>query len=100
MLNEKVPPLDDVRVRQALNYAVNRSELAQTLDNAVLPCYGYMSPTMLAYNASVESYAGNMYAYNPEKAKSLLTNAGWAMGTDGIFYKNGQPLLLTFLNTN
>jgi peptide/nickel transport system substrate-binding protein len=100
MLNEKVPPLDDVRVRQALNYAVNRTELAQTLDNAVLPCYGYMSPTMLAYDNSTESYAANMYAYNPDKAKSLLTEAGWTMGPDGIFYKNGQPLSFTFLNTN
>lgn len=100
MLNEKVPPLDDVRVRQALNYAVNRSELAQTLDNTVLPCYGYMSPTMLAYDPSTESYAANMYAYNPEKARSLLTEAGWTMGSDGIFTKNGQPLSLTFLNTN
>jgi len=100
MLNEKVPPLDDVRVRQALNYAVNRTELAQTLDNAVLPCYGYMSPTMLAYDNSTESYAANMYAYNPDKAKSLLTEAGWTMGPDGMFYKNGQPLSFTFLNTN
>jgi peptide/nickel transport system substrate-binding protein len=100
MLNEKVPPLNDVRVRQALNYAVNRTELAQVLDNAVLPCYSYMSPTMLAYNASLESYAANLYAYNPEKAKSLLTDAGWTMGADGMFSKNGQPLSLTFMDAN
>jgi peptide/nickel transport system substrate-binding protein len=48
----------------------------------------------------MESYAANMYAYNPDKAKSLLTAAGWTMGSDGIFYKNGQPLSITFLVEN
>lgn len=100
MLNEKVPPLDDVRVRQALNYAVNRSELAAALDNTALPCYSYMSPEMVAYSPSLETYAANLYAYNPGKAESLLKDAGWTIGTDGIFYKNGQPLSLTFFNAN
>jgi len=100
MMNVLKPPLDDVRVRQALNYAVNRTELEATLKNTVIPCYSYMSPTMLAYNPSVEDTAKSMYAYNPEKAKSLLTEAGWTMGTDGIFAKNGQPLKLTFMVAN
>jgi len=100
MMNVLKPPLDDVRVRQALNYAVNRTELEGTLRDTVIPCYSYMSPTMLAYNASVEESAKSMYAYNQEKAKSLLTEAGWTMGSDGIFYKNGQPLKLTFMVAN
>lgn len=100
MMNQKVPPLDDVRVRQALNYAVNRSELAMTLDETVLPCYVYTSPSMLAYNASLADYAASKYAYNPEKAKSLLEEAGWTMSSDGIFYKNGKPLSFTLLNPN
>lgn len=100
MMNVLRPPLDDVRVRQALNYAVNRTELEATMKDTVIPCYSYMSPTMLAYNPAVENAAKSMYAYNPDKAKSLLTEAGWTMGSDGIFVKNGQPLKLTFLVAN
>ena len=100
MMNVLRPPLDDVRVRQALNYAVNRTELEATMKNTIIPCYSYMSPTMLAYNPAVETNAESMYAYNPDKAKSLIAEAGWTMGSDGIFYKNNQPLKLTFLVAN
>jgi peptide/nickel transport system substrate-binding protein len=71
-----------------------------TLEGTVLPCYSYMSPSMLAYNASLEEYAKNRYAYNPDKARSLLAEAGWTMGSDGIFYKNGQPLTLALTIPN
>jgi peptide/nickel transport system substrate-binding protein len=98
MINEKVPPLDDARVRQALNFAVDRQELQMTLENTVLSTAGYMSPSMLAYNASFEEYAKAKYAYSVEKAKSLLAEAGWTdTNNDGIVEKNGQPLTLTLL---
>jgi len=100
MINEKRPPLDDPRVRQALNYAIDRDELQMTLEGTVLPCYSYMSPSMLAYNASLEEYAKNRYAYNQDKAKSLIEEAGWTMGSDGVFHKNGEPLTLSLLVPN
>lgn len=101
MINVKRPPLDDVRVRKALMYAINRDEIKTTLEDTVLPCYSYMSPSMLAYNASVEEYASQTYAYNNDTAKSLLAEAGWVdTNGDGIVDKDGQPLKLELLIPN
>jgi peptide/nickel transport system substrate-binding protein len=101
MINVRRPPLDDVRVRKALIYAINRNEIKTTLEDTVLPCYSYMSPSMLAYNASVEEYASQIYAYNNETAKNLLAEAGWVdTNGDGIVDKDGQPLRLELLIPN
>jgi len=94
-------PLNDSRVRQALMYAVNRAEINTTLEGTVLPTYLYMSPTMLAYNASLEQYASNKYAYSVEKAKSLLQEAGWVdIDGDGVAEKDGKELTLDMLVPN
>ena len=39
-------------------------------------------------------------AYNPEKSKSLLDEAGWTVGSDGIRIKNGQKLEVTVTSSN
>lgn len=74
-----VKALGDVRVRQALNYAVDRKAIAKTLYNG----YGTASdqnevPADEGYSASNES----IYSYNPQKAKQLLAEAGYANGFD------------------
>jgi peptide/nickel transport system substrate-binding protein len=71
------PALKDVRVRQALNYALDRKAITKSV-------YGeYGTPTaqvvpkgMAGYLASLE----NVYPYNPTKAKALLKAAGYANG--------------------
>ena len=37
------------------------------------------------------------YSYDPEKAKELLNESGWVVGSDGIREKDGQKLVLKFL---
>ena len=91
-MNNLKAPLDDVRVRQAINYAVDKEGII----NAVfLGAYAqvanavYLMPTINGY-----SEAGN-YAYDPEQANALLDEAGWTeRNADGIRVKDGEPMIL------
>ncbi len=72
-----VPALGDVRVRQALNYAIDRQAI---VDSVV---HGYGSPTSQFISPSMEGYdpaLDNYYTYDPQKARDLLAAAGYADG--------------------
>lgn len=74
-LNTQVKPFDDVRVRQALNYAVDKAGLIK----GVLRGNGSVATSplpVMAYNNTDIS----AYPYDPEKAKALLAEAGLAGG--------------------
>lgn len=89
--NEARPLFQDKSVRQALTYALNRQAMIDkilfsqgSILNAPMPASSW------AYNPSVPSYA-----FDPAKAKAVLKAAGWALGSDGVQQKNGQPLKFT-----
>lgn len=68
-------PLGDVRVRQALNYAVDRKKITSGLyGEYAIPTEQIQLPDQDGYNSS------NFYTYHPEKAKQLLADAGYADG--------------------
>lgn len=72
-----VPALKDVRVRQAMLYAIDRTSIA----NAVFG--GFSQPTASLVVKGFDGYSdadNNAYAYNIDKAKELLTEAGYANG--------------------
>jgi peptide/nickel transport system substrate-binding protein len=70
-------PLADARVRQALNYAVDKAALIKVVTFDVgTPVISYMSSA-----TPLVSGDGPAYPYNPEKAKALLKEAGIAPGT-------------------
>jgi peptide/nickel transport system substrate-binding protein len=74
-----VPALGDVRVRQAMNYAFDRETIAATVDG------GYAVPTNQAYSSIWPEYLPDRtdeYAYDPEKARELMAEAGYADGFD------------------
>ncbi|MGK2966668.1 MAG: ABC transporter substrate-binding protein [Tepidiformaceae bacterium] len=75
-LNIAKAPFDDVKVRQALNYAVDREGTCEGLLNGLcLPASQYVPPGNPWFD---ESYEG--YSYDPEKAKALLAEAGYPDG--------------------
>jgi peptide/nickel transport system substrate-binding protein len=72
MFNLAMKPFDDVRVRQAFNYAVDKQALiAGVLQGAGYPMASVLRQGMTGYDASIQPYP-----YDPTKAKSLLTEAG------------------------
>ncbi len=90
-LNMHKPPLDDVRVRQAIAYAIDKESLASTVTYGVAKgAYGVYDP-----NGPLADYYNHdapAYKYNIEEAKRLLAEAGWSPGADGILENNGQKL--------
>lgn len=89
-LNQRQPPLDDVRVRKALAYLYDRETLIDKL------CYGEYLPLDSYYQGGEYQNSGNeLIRYNPTKAAELLAEAGWKeRGPDGILVKDGMPLSL------
>jgi ABC-type transport system substrate-binding protein len=71
--------LGDVKVRQAINYAIDREALAKALG------YGYAKATSNIMSPGTDGYLAeldNYYPYDPEKAKALLAEAGYANGAE------------------
>jgi peptide/nickel transport system substrate-binding protein len=70
------PPFNDKRVRQALNYAVNKEEYVQALlEGYGLPLGQPLPPHFFGHNPDIKPYP-----YDPEKAKKLLAEAGYPRG--------------------
>ena len=69
-------PLADIRVRQALNYAVDKQSIIDNIfSGSGKPASQVAVPTAFGYNKSIQPYA-----YDPDKAKKLLAEAGYADG--------------------
>lgn len=87
-LNQKNPLFQDIRVRHAISYAIDKPGLIQHVSHGVnVPGYSDQSALSWAYNPNVMHYD-----YDPAKARALLAEAGWKPGADGILTKNGERL--------
>jgi len=88
--NIRNPLLADKRVRQAFTYAVNRQEMLDSFFNSQGTIIsGPFAPGSWAYNLEVQPIP-----FNPEKAKSMLKDAGFTPGADGFMQKDGKKLSL------
>ncbi|MGE3812372.1 MAG: ABC transporter substrate-binding protein [Candidatus Nanopelagicales bacterium] len=76
---DKIPALGDVRVRQAINYAIDRELLLKTfiLDRGTVTTQIWGTSS-----AGFDKALDNRYPYDPAKAKALLAEAGYADGFD------------------
>jgi peptide/nickel transport system substrate-binding protein len=91
-LNVTNPVFQDVGVRQALNYAVDKDLIVDAVyGGRAVPLPGPLSPFNNFVNKSLSPYP-----YDPEKALELLGEAGWSdTDEDGILDKDGQPFTFT-----
>jgi peptide/nickel transport system substrate-binding protein len=92
-----LPPFDDIKVRQAVGYAVNTQEIV----DGVLAGIGVRNKAPLHNGnfASQPEFAGG-FEYDADQANALLDEAGWAMGDDDVREKDGEPLSIVFMTTN
>lgn len=75
MLNTARPPLDNPKVRQALAYAIHREQITEHILRAgQTPAYHFTPPNTGGYQAQAR------FAYDPERARQLLAEAGYPNG--------------------
>ncbi len=83
------PILSDVKVRQALVAAANRSSILQKLDYTAIPVDEPLLHGQLGYNATYAQETDH-----PSQAVALLNAEGWILGSNSIRMKDGHPLAL------
>ena len=95
LLNLKNPILQDVRVRQALEYGLDRFSMVKDVwHGTAVPLASDQTPASWAYDPAVKPYP-----FDPKKAAALLDAAGWKLGSDGRRHKGGKTLTLRWSTT-
>ena len=74
-MNTELPPFDNVNVRRAVNHAIDRERIVGLISDRGIPARGVLPPGMPGFN---EALAG--YDHDPEKARTLLEEAGFTEG--------------------
>lgn len=93
IFNVTHPPLDELRVRQALTYAIDRETLLHDVFYGIGSiATADQTPFSWAYDRGLKPTP-----YDPTRAQALLDAAGWRTGAGGIRYKNGRPLSLVLV---
>lgn len=77
-LNNRIKPFDNVKVRQAVNYAIDKAKIVKLLNGRAKVADQILPPQMPGYNKNLP--ANLKYSYDPAKAKELLKEAGYPNG--------------------
>jgi peptide/nickel transport system substrate-binding protein len=86
-LNTASPPLDNVKVRQAIAYAVDRQSIIQNL----LLGYGKLAHSIIPEESWAYS-TGQTYSYDPAMAKRLLAESGVRMDKPVVYKLSGSSI--------
>jgi len=95
------PPLDNLKLRQALSHALDRDTLSsQVMNDTRVPAYSMLPPGFPGYNPELKS----VQTYDVAKAKALLAEAGYPEGKDGSgkqfaldMYANAREAVMEFV---
>ncbi|MGJ3237882.1 MAG: ABC transporter substrate-binding protein [Anaerolineae bacterium] len=93
--NTQQAPTDQLSVRQALIYAINRAAIVDAVYGGFSPvAWGPISASTQYYNRGVNG----VYAYNLDQARNLLADAGYSdSNNDAILDRDGEPLAITLI---
>ncbi len=87
-MNTERAPTNDIAVRQAISWAIDREGLVESI------FYGLLEPATNLFTADMWSYdasLGDLMGYDPDRANQILDDAGWVMDGD-VRSKDGQEL--------
>ena len=94
VLDNSEPPFNDLKVRQAFNYAANT---AAAVESAYQGSYPAATSAISSGTPFYTPKYANLYPHNTAKAEGLLDQAGWKKGPNGIREKDGKPLSVKFI---
>ena len=83
-MNNRIAPFDNVKVRQAVNYAINREALVRIYGGLATPTQNVLPPTYPQYKKL------DLYPYNLAKAKSLIKAAGATGAAVTVWTSNNE----------
>jgi ABC-type transport system substrate-binding protein len=93
-INMAKSPTDDVNVRQAMNYAINKDEIVEGA------FFGLGTPARTHLHPNTPNFWEESLdiapMFDPDRARELLEEAGWVEGNDGIREKDGVQLEMPF----
>ncbi len=92
LINSGSPVTSDVRVREAIQFAVDREAIVKNVLNGTEAPAG----TLMARNVPGCDIELTVRGFDPQKARRLLDEAGWLTGKNGVREKDGRPLELSF----
>jgi peptide/nickel transport system substrate-binding protein len=100
-INQTVPLLNNLAVRRAMAFAIDRSRVAKIGEYGYEPAAnqaGVITPTFQAW-LDTSALKSSGYSYDPQKAISILEKAGFKRGSGGVFVSpQGKPLSFTIIN--
>lgn len=85
-MNVTQAPFDNLKVRQAVNMAINKDRIVRLINNRAAPASQALPPAMPGYNPDNKGYA-----YDPDGAKKLLAEAGVGEITTELYTMNVDP---------
>ncbi len=95
--NNRKAPYDDLKVRQALSHAINKDQIVEAaLGGLGIAAFAPLPPTLPGFDPALKA---DELGYDVEKAKALLTEAGFTAGGDGKWMRDGEPLRAVLLTS-
>jgi peptide/nickel transport system substrate-binding protein len=94
VLDNSEPPFNDLKVRQAFNYAANTPA---AVESAYQGAYPVATSAISSGTPFYTSKYANLYPHDLAKAEKLLDEAGWKKGANGVREKDGKPLTVKWI---